>query len=172
MTREWNFTFSSLLTYGAATYCSSCTSVFQTSSSHNSRTLVALFPSCPCPWAPHTWSWKTQRGITIWIFNRQRHIGQACSFLHLTLAVWISECVSCQVFPGFIVVFCSLLWLLWRHVFMSPYWTSLSCLIHVFPFNLAVYLPNLSRVTSKLCRSVTDCYLETSREAHCRIRLH
>lgn len=61
----------SFLACRVATHCFSCTSVFQTSSSHNSQMLVAFFPSCPCLWAPHTWSWKTQREITIWNLKRE-----------------------------------------------------------------------------------------------------
>lgn len=64
----------------APTYCFSCTSVFQTSSSRNSQMSVALFPSCPCLSAPRTWSCRTDRGITKWIFNGQQRVGQVCSF--------------------------------------------------------------------------------------------
>lgn len=65
-----------------ATYGFSYTSVFQTSSSRNSRMFVALFPLCPCPWAPRTWSWRTQGEKTTQVFNRKRPIGRESSDLH------------------------------------------------------------------------------------------
>lgn len=54
ITKERRLSFLSSFAFATATYCSSCTSGFQMSSSHNSQTLVGLFPSCPCRWAPRT----------------------------------------------------------------------------------------------------------------------